>query len=618
MLSLVRFGFLGVVTAGSIENCKPLKGNKYFIDNCTPKIKDVEINNKINVETGKFDELPQADVHEKRTSGQVPLEPQPNKTHCIVKICTADSTDFVIEGGHLVSQNCATTDDMSIEWDKHAQDSCKCGQHTCRQNDLENSCYPDESFQHYACTPDWFCPAHDEDNVLKCKDNSTCNPYTDEEAWACCTARGGRLQCPKNAPFMCQGKHPMSCGGDHCCQNIPHRCLMIGTGLLQQCPTPKGESSELCPINKLNGTEVEYICKDGHRCSTYAEGDDCCSTHKGIRQCPVYRPVMCANDFGCAKVANPSNATDVVLEDHCCQTTKVQCANHGGIWERCPVVPTCAGDEVWETTFVGGIASASCGQDANGTKLTGVKYRHCNSTLVDEVEKTEWTKVIDHCSAVPQKCENVAHDNVPFLVVNASMLVSNKNCSDSQEGFTKYTCEEVPGARYGKNRVSSFCQDPCTCKNGLAVSFLNEERYNVSMVCSCFCFSGFSGPMCEEEENRAAVPTIPTTWTAATIPTTWTTETATTTVTTAATATTATSVGRNAKAHKDKEFKRIFLTAMCGLVLLVVIFYIIVKYMPCCKSRQDFDEDADVESDESNVEEGNIYENNSGVEATKC
>eukprot|EP00397_Hematodinium_sp_SG-2012_P025801 GEMP01026985.1.p1 GENE.GEMP01026985.1~~GEMP01026985.1.p1 ORF type:complete len:601 (+),score=91.45 GEMP01026985.1:57-1859(+) len=600
MLSLVRFGFLGVVTAGSIENCKPLKGNKYFIDNCTPKIKDVEINNKINVETGKFDELPQADVHEKRTSGQVPLEPQPNKTHCIVKICTADSTDFVIEGGHLVSQNCATTDDMSIEWDKHAQDSCKCGQHTCRQNDLENSCYPDESFQHYACTPDWFCPAHDEDNVLKCKDNSTCNPYTDEEAWACCTARGGRLQCPKNAPFMCQGKHPMSCGGDHCCQNIPHRCLMIGTGLLQQCPTPKGESSELCPINKLNGTEVEYICKDGHRCSTYAEGDDCCSTHKGIRQCPVYRPVMCANDFGCAKVANPSNATDVVLEDHCCQTTKVQCANHGGIWERCPVVPTCAGDEVWETTFVGGIASASCGQDANGTKLTGVKYRHCNSTLVDEVEKTEWTKVIDHCSAVPQKCENVAHDNVPFLVVNASMLVSNKNCSDSQEGFTKYTCEEVPGARYGKNRVSSFCQDPCTCKNfGMSFTLVNETSYDISGSCSCFCMLGFTGPTCEEEDK---FPTSIGDWDPTHGPTTG-----------------PTIPDWDAKdGQEEKTASRgFFLIAVLGLVLFSVILYIILKYMSCCNSRQ-LEEDADVESDESNVEEGNIYENNSGVEATKC
>jgi len=58
---------------------------------------------------------------------------------------------------------------------------------------------------------DWQRPTTDQ--TMHCVDGSYCNPKTDQ--WTCCATHGGRLQCPKDFPKMC---NQMDCGGnDYCC-----------------------------------------------------------------------------------------------------------------------------------------------------------------------------------------------------------------------------------------------------------------------------------------------------------------------------------------------------------------------------------------------------------------
>lgn len=51
------------------------------------------------------------------------------------------------------------------------------------------------------------------DDTMHCSDGTYCSPKTDQ--WTCCATHGGRLQCPKFLPYMC---NQMDCGGnDYCC-----------------------------------------------------------------------------------------------------------------------------------------------------------------------------------------------------------------------------------------------------------------------------------------------------------------------------------------------------------------------------------------------------------------
>lgn len=78
------------------------------------------------------------------------------------------------------------------------------------------------------------------DSTLHCVDGTYCNPQTQQ--WTCCATHGGRLQCPKEFPRMCNQKN---CGGnDYCCAtwceyydgdrpcHIQHKIYGMDTGWL--------------------------------------------------------------------------------------------------------------------------------------------------------------------------------------------------------------------------------------------------------------------------------------------------------------------------------------------------------------------------------------------------
>ena len=63
----------------------------------------------------------------------------------------------------------------------------------------------------------WLTPTN-KNNVMKCKDGTTCNIKSDPSGFSCCKKRRGRAQCPKNKPMMCKNKRCDS-KSDHCCSS---------------------------------------------------------------------------------------------------------------------------------------------------------------------------------------------------------------------------------------------------------------------------------------------------------------------------------------------------------------------------------------------------------------
>jgi len=63
-------------------------------------------------------------------------------------------------------------------------------------------------------------PKHTGDiNKMKCANGKFCTGDDDLETnWDCCNANGGRVQCPKNYPVMCDRIVTGSCGNDYCCE----------------------------------------------------------------------------------------------------------------------------------------------------------------------------------------------------------------------------------------------------------------------------------------------------------------------------------------------------------------------------------------------------------------
>lgn len=154
----------------------------------------------------------------------------------------------------------------------------------------------------------WQKPTTDE--TLHCADGSYCNPKTDQ--WTCCATHGGRLQCPKSLPYMC---NQMNCGGnDYCCADwceyydgdkpcsVKHKIYGMDNGWLtlltrDQDNNPIGEWTDLVagpmtwelwysrrPQSSTNTNDGQAIM------STYADqhNTDAFSTHNRRRNIGVY------------------------------------------------------------------------------------------------------------------------------------------------------------------------------------------------------------------------------------------------------------------------------------------------------------------------------------------
>ena len=75
--------------------------------------------------------------------------------------------------------------------------------------------------------------ATEKDDVMECKDGSTCNIATDPNRWRCCNKKshGGRKKCPKNKPVIC-AKKICDGGTDFCCAFKQTDCNGIYGGVL--------------------------------------------------------------------------------------------------------------------------------------------------------------------------------------------------------------------------------------------------------------------------------------------------------------------------------------------------------------------------------------------------
>eukprot|EP01062_Namystynia_karyoxenos_P008682 TRINITY_DN13053_c0_g2_i1.p1 TRINITY_DN13053_c0_g2~~TRINITY_DN13053_c0_g2_i1.p1 ORF type:complete len:514 (+),score=122.56 TRINITY_DN13053_c0_g2_i1:81-1622(+) len=77
--------------------------------------------------------------------------------------------------------------------------------------------------------------------------------------------------------------------------------------------------SAACAWQLPSSENFHYQCKDGHFCVDGDQQGACCGAHQGIARCPSDRPLMCADENGCAGHT-----------DFCCAADAAGCAPHGG------------------------------------------------------------------------------------------------------------------------------------------------------------------------------------------------------------------------------------------------------------------------------------------------
>merc|ERR1712216_1020025 len=121
---------------------------------------------------------------------------------------------------------------------------------------------------------------------------------------SCCGGKGGRSQCPRNAPTMC---NQATCGAgrqEHCCQHQGH--TYDDWGGERPCDAP--ENPPTCPWDEHSDEDNVLVCGDGTRCNVLSdpEGWGCCASRDQRLKCPQNMPDMCntrecSGDYCCAQ-----------------------------------------------------------------------------------------------------------------------------------------------------------------------------------------------------------------------------------------------------------------------------------------------------------------------------